>query len=275
MQLREAGLTPDGSQRRAAAIMRTIEMGVWRDSDIVLYPSDEEADLVRALAPSVTVRAVVPYAFAEESDASGPPNRPDENWIVFVAGFGHPPNAEAARWFVWDVLPAIVARVPSARFAIVGSNPPASIEALGGPNVSIFANVTDAELLGWYRRAAVAVVPLLSGAGVKLKTVEALWHGLPVVLTPAGAQGLPGIQNVVPVESDPGIFATEVADLLTDDALWHRSSAAQSAYARGRFSEAAQRESLRQALDIVTPPAARRLASRAPAKACTGTAAMA
>ncbi len=114
--------------------------------------------------------------------------------------------------------------------------------------------MSEAELVAWYREATVAVVPLLAGAGVKLKTVEALWHGVPAVLTPVGAQGLPGIEDVVSVESDPVAFAAAVTALLTDDALWRRRSAAQTLYARARFSEAAQLRSLRHALDIVAPP---------------------
>jgi GT2 family glycosyltransferase len=294
----------DAAQRRAAKTMREIEIGVWRDADIVLYPSEEEVAVVRALAPSVTARVVVPYAFEESRGAARDESRDaardesrdaardeargaardesrdaarDESrdaardeardaarrtgepaaeapWILFVAGFGHPPNAEAAVWFAREVMPAVAAVVPNARLAIVGSKPSALVAALCGPNISLFANVTDTELNAWYRRARVAVVPLLSGAGVKLKTVEALWHGLPVVLTPAGAQGLPGIEQVAPIMSRKAEFAAAVCELLTSDASWRRRAAASAAYARDRFSEAAQRQSLLRALEW---PAAR------------------
>ncbi len=268
-------LTGDPRQRRAAKDMREIETGIWRDADIVLYPSEEEVATVRALAPSVTARAVVPYAFGSPGKSPESESRsgiePDGGapWILFVAGFGHPPNAEAAAWFVRHVMPAILAAVPDARLAIVGSKPSASVAALREPGISLFANVSDAELNAWYRRARVAVVPLLSGAGVKLKTVEALWHGVPAVLTPSGAQGLPGVGHVAPIESDPTAFAAAVCELLTDNELWHRTSVASAAYARDRFSEAAQRLSLLRALE---------LSPAAPARgqeACEATAAMA
>ena len=147
-------------------------------------------------------------------------------------------------------MPSILATVPAARLAIVGSKPSSAVSALCGPGISLFANVTDTELNAWYRRARVAVVPLLSGAGVKLKTVEALWHGVPAVLTPSGAQGLPGVGHVAPIESDPIAFAAAVCELLTDAALWRRTSIASAAYARVRFSEAAQRQSLLSALEL-------------------------
>jgi GT2 family glycosyltransferase/glycosyltransferase involved in cell wall biosynthesis len=266
----QAEVSGDERLRWEAGVMKNLELRIWRDADVVLYLSEEEADIVRDLAPSVTVRAVVPYAFEEREQASQPhqhapqpsphapqpsPHEGDDLWIVFVAGFGHPPNADGAAWFVHEVLPSIVARLPAVRLAIVGSNPSPVVEALCGRNVSLFANVTDAELLAWYRRATVAVVPLLAGAGVKLKTVEALWHGVPAVLTPAGAQGLPDIGSVVPVETEPAAFAAAVCDLLTDRALWRLRSVAETKYARERFGAAAQRRSLLSALDIDAPHA--------------------
>jgi glycosyltransferase involved in cell wall biosynthesis len=276
-----ADLSRDAGQRRAAEVMQTLETGIWNGADIVLYPSEEEAAAVRALVPSAVVRSVIPYAFAESAGSDAAPERADVHvsprgedvmrpadtsgartgapaeapWVLFVAGFGHPPNADAAVWFAREVLPSIVARVPAARLAIVGSNPSASVLALCGPHVSLFANVTDAELRAWYRRATVAVVPLLAGAGVKLKTVEALWHGVPAVLTPAGAQGLPGIERVAPVETEPARFADAVCDLLTDAALRRQRGLAGANYARERFSEAALRQSLLFALDIAEPAA--------------------
>jgi GT2 family glycosyltransferase/glycosyltransferase involved in cell wall biosynthesis len=247
--LAQAGRTGDAGLRRAAEAMRAREIAIWREADVVLYPSEEEAAIVRTLAPSVNVRAVVPYALdADSVQYERAP--PVESWIVFVAGFGHPPNADAAIWLVREVLPLILARVPEARLAIVGSNPSVAVSVLCGPDVSLFANVSAAALNAWYRRATVAVVPLLTGAGVKLKTVEALWHGVPAVVTPVGAQGLPRIGDIVPIETDAAAFADAVCALLTDGVLWRCQSAAQIAYARERFSAAAQKASLLHALDI-------------------------
>jgi O-antigen biosynthesis protein len=249
----EALRTGSASQHHAAEVMRAREARIWRAADVVLYPSDEEVAGVRSIAPGVTARCVVPYAFSERSIA--PRKAPPDGapWIIFVAGFGHPPNAEAAIWFVREVLPAILACVPEARLAIVGSNPSAAITALCGPNIRLFANVTDTELLAWYQRATVAVVPLLAGAGVKLKTVEALWHGVPAVLTPVGAQGLRDVGDVVSIQTRGPEFAAAVCELLTDGTLWRKRAAAGMAYARQRFSLEAQRRSLLRALDITDP----------------------
>jgi glycosyltransferase involved in cell wall biosynthesis len=167
---------------------------------------------------------------------------------MFVAGFAHPPNEDAACWFVANVLPLVRARVADAMLSIVGSHPTARVRALAGEAVRVMANVSDAELNERYRNARVAAVPLRCGAGVKLKVVEALKNGVPLVTTPVGAQGLPGVADAAYVCGDAASFADAVCALLQDDRLWQRRCAAQLDYARTWFSEAALRRSVMQAL---------------------------
>jgi hypothetical protein len=76
---------------------------------------------------------------------------------------------------------------------------------------------------------------------------------VPAVVTPVGAQGLPGIEATAAVETNPAAFAAAVCDLLTDDELWLSRSTAARSYARERFSETTQRHSLLRALDIAVP----------------------
>ena len=236
--------------QEAADAMRARERAIWRRSDLSLYLSAEEEAEVRRLEPTVNVRAVVPYGLpvptARPADAAA-----REPWILFVAGFAHHPNAQGAIWFARTVLPLILDQVPAARMAIVGSHPTAEVLALASPQIAIFPNVTPDALRAWYHRARVAVVPLLTGAGVKLKSVEALWHGLPVVMTRVGAQGLPAVDAVAAVTDDAAAFSRAVCDLLTDDALWRSRSESQSDYAARKFSDSALRRSLLEALALV------------------------
>ena len=256
----QAKVLGDISLARAADRMQKLERSVWRAVDVVLYPSDEEAAIVSDIEPGVTVRAILPYCFDE---FALPRQAPPNPVILFVGGFAHGPNQEAVLWFVDHVLPLIREYCPAVRLAIVGSNPSPQVLGLAGDDISVAANVSDAELREFYRTSRVAVVPLRYGAGVKLKVVEALREGLPLVTTPTGAQGLPGLDQVVSICEGPRSFADAVCKLLDDDGLWVRQCAAQVAYAAERYSKLAFRHRLldaagiTQSCDHIAPVSAR------------------
>jgi glycosyltransferase involved in cell wall biosynthesis len=257
---RQAELTGDARLGWAAQAMRKREVAIWRQVDLSLYPSREEADVVRAMAPDAAVGAVSPYAFSQFGavpEGVVPEGVvPEGAGIIFVGGFGHPPNIDAALWFAEAVFPAVRAAVPEAHLSIVGSNPSAEVRALAGEGISVRADVSDAELARIYAAARVSVVPLRCGAGVKLKVVEALREGVPLVTTSTGAQGLPGIEALVPVTDDPAVFAASVIARLTDDALWRSASASQVAYAREAFSVDVMARALLGAFGLKAPVAA-------------------
>jgi len=197
------------------------------------------------MRPGATALAVQPYCFDNfAADRAPPPARE----IIFVAGFGHPPNEDAVCWFTRSVLPLVRRRVPDVHFTIAGSNPTKAVRALADHAVSVTGSLSSLALAALYQRARVAVVPLRCGAGVKLKAVEALCEGVPLVTTPVGAQGLPGLSEIVPVETDAEVFAASVCALLHDDALWRARSAAQVRYARRHFQQQTLRDSLLGAL---------------------------
>ena len=96
--------------------------------------------------------------------------------------------------------------------------------------------VSDEQLLAFYETARVAVVPLRMGAGMKGKVVEALHYGLPLVTTPVGAQGLEGLEEIVPVSTDETVLARSICALLQDEERWLATSRRQRQYMEGRFS---------------------------------------
>ena len=181
----------------------------------------------------------------------GPPRRPVQGqMLLFVAGFAHPPNEDAACWLAREIMPLVRLQAPLARLAIVGSDPTARVRALADLGATIAADVSDAELRAWYAMARAAVVPLRHGAGVKRKVAEALREGLPLVTTPIGAQGLPGLGAVASVCGTTEAIAAALVALLGDDTLWEERSAAGIAYARTHFAEAALRASLCRAMGV-------------------------
>jgi O-antigen biosynthesis protein len=254
----EAKQLDDHCIARQAASMELLERSIWREVDVVLYPSDEECAIVAAAEPGVAVRTLLPYSFADFAFPRPPATEPV---ILFVGGFAHLPNKHGVFWFVDRVLPLIKARVTAARFVIAGSNPPPDVLALVGDAVDVRANVSDAELRELYRTARVAAVPLRYGAGVKLKVVEALREGLPLVTTWIGAQGVPGLGSVAEIHDEPQPFADAVCRLLTDGIAWAEQSTAQVEYAATHYSEAAFRDSLVPALAQSASRCAARLVS--------------
>ncbi len=250
----QAALLPTGVEAEAlardAASMEARERAIWSRVDVVLYPSQDEADVVKAMAAAVDARAIVPYAFADVIANAAPDDRHD---VLFVAGFAHPPNVDAARWLVGEIMPLVWARHPDVALSLVGSNPTAEVQALTGERVEVTGFVSDAELQRRYATAKVAVVPLRYGAGVKSKVVEALQQGLPLVTTPVGAQGLPGVEHACLIGEDAAMIADNICRLLDDATDWRKRSLAGTDYVARHFSTDAMRGDLLDALGISRP----------------------
>ncbi|MET3928971.1 GT2 family glycosyltransferase/glycosyltransferase involved in cell wall biosynthesis/2-polyprenyl-3-methyl-5-hydroxy-6-metoxy-1,4-benzoquinol methylase/regulator of replication initiation timing [Lysobacter sp. OAE881] len=223
------------------------ERAIWREVDVVLYPSQDEALDVKSLEHEVDVRAVPPYAFGHVVRTSHPSGR---QGLLFVAGFAHTPNVDAAKWLVSEVMPLIWARIPDMTLALVGSNPSPEVRALASDLVEVTGYVDDAELERRYANARVGIVPLRYGAGIKNKVVEALQQGLPLVTTSVGAQGLPGIGGVCDVADSAEALAAFVLDLLQDDDLWLRRAHDGANFVSSMFSPSAMSHALLHALNL-------------------------
>ena len=241
--------TGDERLRRLADQMRSRECAIWQQADLSLYPSEEEAAMARDLQPDADIGTTVPYCF---DCFAGARDAPAGHEIIFVAGFDHSPNEDAAIWFANEIFPLIRVGVPDAIVSIVGSNPTTRVRALVSAGVTVFGDVSEADLAGAYDRARVAVVPLRCGAGVKLKVVEALRAGVPVVTTSVGAQGLPGLSAFVDVQEEAACFADAVVAALRNDTEWKRRSRDGVEYVQAHFSREAMMASLLGALAIKT-----------------------
>ncbi len=132
--------------------------------------------------------------------------------FVFLGLLSLPHNDDGLQWFLSQIWPIVVARLPGAHLRVIGLDPRPKALALAGEltdSVSIDGYVPDlAEALG---KAAALINPLRFGSGVKLKVIEALGRALPVVSTPIGAEGIAsGPDSGVLVGTEP----VEIADLL-------------------------------------------------------------
>ena len=228
-----------------------LERAVWSKVDVVVYFSEAETRYAASLlAPGGAVARTVPLnAFASVGLEEARPLA-ERSDILFVAGFGHPPNVDAAAWLVQSVMPLLWRRHPHLRLRLVGSNPTAAVRALAGERVEVTGTVPEQRLREAYAGARVAVAPLRFGAGVKGKVIESMRYGLPIVTTRAGMQGLEAARAILRASDDAAGFASLVLTLLEDDGAWQRTSQDQMTFVAAHFSEAAMEQALAQFIDF-------------------------
>lgn len=137
--------------------------------------------------------------------------------ILSVGTMHYPPNAEAIRWFAGEILPLIRTSHADVEVDIVGPRPPRDLVAWGQADdlVTVHGYVDSLDEL--YRQAAVFIVPLRSGSGVRVKVLEAMARGVCVVSTPLGVDGLDVADGEhLLVADSANDFAAAVRQLLDD-----------------------------------------------------------
>ena len=144
--------------------------------------------------------------------------------ILTLGTLHYAPNAEGIRWFLRDVFPEIQATIPDVHLTIVGKNPPQDFlqQAARQPErITVTGYVAD--LQPYYDQAAVVVVPVLSGSGMRVRILEAFARGKPVVTTTIGLEGIAAIPGEDVLTADSAIdFAQAVCDVLSNPRLLDR-----------------------------------------------------
>ena len=209
---REYEITKNKEHLKNSDYWKDIELGIMRKSDQVYYPSYVEEKLIKEIDSSIKVKAISAYIF-DDVDTEKTIDFSSKKGIMFVGGFNHRPNVDAVLWFVKEIYPLILKK-KNIPFIIVGSNAPKEIQQLNNiNNVIVKGYVTDEELKQLYEKTKMVVVPLRYGAGIKGKVVEAMSQGIPFVTTTTGAEGIIGIEDIVPVTDDTKEIAKKIVDL--------------------------------------------------------------
>ena len=158
------------------------------DLHVVVSERDRDALVHRygATAPVVVIENGVPLEYFSDAGESVQTRR---FRVLFSGAMDYHANVEAALWFASEMWPVIFSADPEAVFTIVGRNPTPEVRALAGqPGIEVTGTVPDVR--PYYREAAVAVVPLRIGGGTRIKILEAMAAGVPVISTTLGAEGL-------------------------------------------------------------------------------------
>ena len=163
---------------------------------------------------------VVPIAV--DTQSLQPVNRSGSSKNIVTLGTLHyPPNADGIRWFANEVFPLVLAQEPAATLTIIGKNPPPDFlklqERFPG-NIEVTGYVED--LTPYFEQAAISVIAVRAGGGMRVRILEAFARGMPLVTTTIGLEGIdaePG--NQVLVKDSPEDFAAGVLQLLHDPRL--------------------------------------------------------
>jgi glycosyltransferase involved in cell wall biosynthesis len=211
---RKYEMTKDDNDLRIADEAKKRELAIYGQADITLTVTDEDARTLQKDNHDISTR-ILPSVHSLVPPTSGK----NKNEIIFVGGFRHEPNIDAVVYFCDDIFPRIKKVIPEARFTVVGGNPPPQIRNLHNDFVTVTGYVPSTT--PYLQKSYVSVAPLRYGAGMKGKIGEAMAHGLPVVTTSIGAEGMNLIdrKNILIADSNEK-FAESVIELILDSGLY-------------------------------------------------------
>lgn len=198
--------------------------------DHVFAISRTDKNALDALCPT-TISVLPPAIPAARAGKKhhGPPS------MLFVGLLTWYPNKMGVRWYIDKVAPIIRKKIPEATTIVVGQY----------ARAKFFRPPSDVRLVGYakslqphIRRASVCIVPLHSGSGVRIKILEAMAHGVPVVSTTIGAEGIEATdEKIMMIADTPEDFAQAVISLLKNEDFRHRTAVRARAWVRKHFSQ--------------------------------------
>jgi GT2 family glycosyltransferase/SAM-dependent methyltransferase/glycosyltransferase involved in cell wall biosynthesis len=229
-----------------ARALRELELAMMRATDATMVVSNVEREQVLRDVPGTTP-IVVPTLHEVEPHVAPPQERAG---VIFLGGFEHIPNVDAAIRLVTEVMPEVWRELGDVELTIVGSLPPPEVLALASSRVEVAGWVEDLDPL--LARARLMVAPLRFGAGVKGKITQCLAVGLPVVTTSVGVEGLDVRDGEsILIGDDPLALAAQIVRGYRDDELWLRLSEAGQSVVSAACSPAAIEAQMHELLGLV------------------------
>lgn len=196
--------------------LRAYEGSVSRRFDRITVVSEEDKRALEDAAGSPLSAEVIPIAVDTERLAFEPRTARSRH-VVSVATMFYPPNVEGVLWFATEIFPLIRRQSPGTRFYVVGSRPPASVANLHDEERGIVVTGYVSDLGPLLQEAAVTIVPVHSGSGMRVKILEAFARGIPVVSTTVGAEGIEARSGEhLLVADEPAAFARAVLSLVQE-----------------------------------------------------------
>ena len=198
---------------REAVCLAEFERQAIRAAAMTLVVNEREAEVVRELVPGAAVKVI---QNGIDLDPFKPPSEPAATAeVTFCGVLDYEPNEAAALRLARDIWPRVRRQRPDATLLLLGSRPTPAIRALPGCDSSIRVTGAVPDVKPFLWKSALAAVPLVTARGVQNKVLEALAAGLPVVISPIVAEGLP--ESALPgciVAGQDEEFARSIVHLL-------------------------------------------------------------
>jgi sugar transferase (PEP-CTERM/EpsH1 system associated) len=215
--------------------MTAYEAAECRRFNMVLVTTPVDADLIRPWLQPGQQLEVLPIGV--DVKYFKPMPRPlDSHTLVSLGTLAWQPNADGVIWFCHEVLPLVRAVVPDVTFQIIGDHPPAVLRKLGDDEaIELLGRVDDVR--PFLANSAGLVVPLRVGSGMRVKVLDALAMGVPVVSTAVGCEGIAVTHGRdVLIADEPLDFARAVVDVVSDGELQQHLSRAGRALVMERYA---------------------------------------
>ncbi len=210
--------------RRTASLLDKLEATLVNqcDAHTVVSEIDKQKLLRHNSAANVTVipNGVDSAMFAP----SGAPSR--ECALLFVGSMDYHANADSVIWFAQSVWPEISRKFPSLKFNIVGRSPGRDVQLLASDKIHVTGTVNDVR--PFYADAVAVIVPLRVGGGTRLKILEAMAMGVPVISTALGAEGVAATDGREILLADSAEEMIEALDRITTDIQFRKDLTARA-----------------------------------------------
>lgn len=248
-EYREYEITKDKKKLESSQQWKKIEYELFSKADVGHVVGSYEQEVMQKAFPDKPIRNIPLYIYEKLPDDINK-DFSTRNDLVYVGGFGHPPNIDAVMWFAQEVFPLILEKYPDMKWHVVGGSVPKQVEELASDHIIIEGFVPDEALEQLYRECRMAVVPLRFGAGVKGKVVEAAYFQIPLITTSIGAEGLSRAEGFMVVEDDGRAIAEAICRLYEDYDELRRMSDSGNAFINKYFMLSEAERVVRMDVDI-------------------------
>lgn len=188
------------------------EKVIFPNLNEIVVLSEKDRILVKSINPLLRTRVISPYYHNYNTERSYSVT----NEVIFYGSLSRQENYEAVEWFIKNVMPCIKENI---KFIIIGGGCPENIKQLATDNIIFTGFLSIEEISKIFSRALCMVVPLFHGAGVKIKVLEAMSAGLPVLTNSIGIEGISGRQGIEYIHCEQSVDYVQNISILSKNSV--------------------------------------------------------